>query len=202
MPMAWEKAEGTRPKGQAFSGQVAARLPCGATSGNLAGQVAMEYLVTYGWAFLALFAVLAILFASGFFSSSSFSTPECVFQPDLPCNSFILYSTGSSSSNLGFTLSNGLGYKIKVTRMNYTTSDLGAYGKNSTSVPVSLEIESGAQKSFLQQFSGPAQPEAGAVRTTYVGIEYLACKRDPCTGPYASSGRITAVQQPSSSPTP
>lgn len=165
-------------------------------------QVAMEYLVTYGWAFLALFAVLAILFASGFFSSSSFSTPECVFQPDLPCNSFILYSSPGPSTSLGFTLTNGLGYKIRITKVNYTTSDLGAYGKNTTSVAVAYDVDSGASQSFLQKFPGPSQPEVGAVRTTYVGIEYYACKHTPCTGPYSTSGRIAAPVQPLSAPIP
>ena len=37
------------------------------------GQAAMESLVTYGWALLALFAVLALLFSTGAISTGNFS---------------------------------------------------------------------------------------------------------------------------------
>jgi hypothetical protein len=53
------------------------------------GQAMMEYLVTYGWALLALLIVVAVLLSSGVFSPNSFATQECTFQPDLPCSPFI-----------------------------------------------------------------------------------------------------------------
>ncbi|MCX8195375.1 MAG: hypothetical protein N3G22_04705, partial [Candidatus Micrarchaeota archaeon] len=91
------------------------------------GQAAMEYLVTYGWALLALILVIALLYASGAFSSSAFLQPECTFQPDLPCSPYIIYTTtlssGAKATMLHYTLTNNLGFPIKIVEVNYTVRD-------------------------------------------------------------------------------
>lgn len=172
------------------------------TPARAKGQIALEYLVTYGWAFLVIFAVIAIMFATGLFSPNAYSTQECAFQPDIPCTSFIFYQTnaGSSQSTITYRLANGLGYKMNVTQVNYTTTDLGTGGRNFISNDYSstpLWAKSGDSLDMSQHFAGAVQPGFNELRTIYVSFTYWNCKNESsCTGPYRAAGRITAALQP------
>ena len=172
---------------------------------GLRGQAMMEYLVTYGWALLALFLVIALLIASGVFSPNSFSSQDCTFQPNLPCSPYILYvDTTPGPTNgqaiLNFTLTNGLGFPINVTGVNYTTTDLGLEGRNLVvgSFPGPVALLPGGNISFGQNFSGTREPSPKTFKTLYATVSYLNCKNPPgCTGPYIVSGRISAMVEQS-----
>ena len=155
----------------------------------------MEYLVTYGWALLVLFVVVAYLLTSGAFSANSFAAQECVFQPDLYCSPFVLYrDSGAGGTTLLFSLTNGLGFPINVTSINYTTTGIGANGRRSYSGtwPAST-IQSGERMNFTRTFSDDPQPSFNDFRTIYVEMSYYNCKNSPCSGPYLTSGRISAI---------
>ncbi|MEM4634216.1 MAG: hypothetical protein QW275_03615 [Candidatus Anstonellaceae archaeon] len=161
-------------------------------------QAAMEYLVTYGWALLALFIVVAFLISSGAFSTSAFSVQECIFQPDLPCTSFILYKDGSggaSQTKLRFTLVNGLGFPMNISNVTYTTSDLGESGRKDWvgAIPSPQYVPSGMRSNFSIDFPGPKQPHARQFKTIFVNLSYYSCRNLPCSGPYTTSGRISAI---------
>ena len=155
----------------------------------------MEYLVTYGWALLVLFVVVAYLLTSGAFSANSFASQECVFQPDLSCSPYVLYKD-SGSTTLLFTLTNGLGFPINVSSINYTTTGIGASGRRvyPGTVPIGT-ITSGARMNFTQVFLDAPQPAANDFRTIYVEIAYRNCKNSPCSDTYVTSGRISAIVQ-------
>lgn len=159
------------------------------------GQVALEYLVTYGWALLALVIVVALLIASGAFSPGAFSSQECVFQPDLPCSAFILYKNSDEKSTLKFNVANGLGYPIKVTGITYTATDMGERGRHEYGGEQGFDLPSGAVHEFEQEFEGVAQPGIRSTRTVLVGITYQNCRQTPCSGEYATAGRITALAE-------
>jgi hypothetical protein len=155
----------------------------------------MEYLVTYGWALLVLFVVVAYLFASGAFSASGFASQECVLQPDLPCSPFVLYREGGVAK-LQFSLTNGLGFPISVSEINYTTIGIGSAGRRVyPGTAPSGTIASGARMNFTQAFPDAPLPSANDFRTVYVEIAYSNCKSTPCSGLYVTSGRISAVVQ-------
>ncbi len=59
---------------------------------NMKGQAAMEYLMTYGWALVALVVVIAALMATGVFNPSYMVSEECTMQPDLSCGAYVLYN--------------------------------------------------------------------------------------------------------------
>ncbi len=175
-------------------------IECRAGTARLRGQAMMEYLVTYGWAILALFLVIALLIASGAFSSNSFSAQECTFQPNLPCGPFIIYLDSSPGPTNGqavvnFTLTNGLGFTINVTGINYTTTDMGLPGRNTVAGSLAnSEVLPGGNISFGQNFSGARQPSPKSFRSLYATISYKNCKNlPPCTGPYSVSGRISSI---------
>ncbi|MFA6214665.1 MAG: hypothetical protein WC717_05310 [Candidatus Micrarchaeia archaeon] len=161
------------------------------------GQAAMEYLVTYGWALLALFVVVAYLIATGAFSANSFAAQECVLQPDLPCSPFVLYADGGAST-LKFSLTNGLGFPILVENITYTATNLGQDGKQQYpgAVPSPNILKPGDKMNFTHDFTGPTQPGVNDFRTVYLEMYYYKCRGADCSGgPYATSGRIAAVVQ-------
>ncbi len=158
----------------------------------------MEYLVTYGWALLALFAVIALLISSGAFSSSSYAVQECTVQPDLPCPSFVLYRPegGMPVTTLQFSLANGLGFPINITNVTYTATGMGNSDRTTYTgglpAPSGI-IKSGQRMNFTQNFSGAIQPQIRDFKTIYLSLAYSNCKRIPCSGSYTTSGRISTV---------
>ena len=171
------------------------------------GQAMMEYLVTYGWAILMLVFVIALLVSSGVFSAGNFSVQECTFQPGLPCGPYIIYIDNSAGSPTGgqaivnFTLTNGLGFPINVTGVNYTVTDIGDSGYRTIvgDFPANtVHLGQGDNVSFGQNFSGVHQPMPKEFRMLYATVSYMNCRNSPCTGPYSASGRISAsVEQAS-----
>jgi len=160
----------------------------------------MEYLVTYGWALLALVFVIALLIGTGVFSLNNFSTAECTFQPDLPCSSFIIYRetsqlNGQPQTVLEFNISNSLGFPINITNMTYSVTGWGGPGvivvDGSPATPISLS--SGSYAAFSFNFTGPSQPSVRDFKTIYAQLTYYNCKNPAnCTGPYVTSGRISS----------
>ncbi|MFW5747075.1 MAG: hypothetical protein ACOCWQ_06015 [Nanoarchaeota archaeon] len=60
------------------------------------GQVALEFLITYGWAFAVILGALASLAYVGVFDFSSFITERCEFSTGIYCVDGIAKSTGVS----------------------------------------------------------------------------------------------------------
>ncbi len=79
------------------------------------GQVAAEYLATYGWALFAMFVVLAVLISSGLLGPGRFAGEECTFAPNLPCSGFYAAKTPSSIElEANFNLTNTQGFPIYI----------------------------------------------------------------------------------------
>ena len=162
------------------------------------GQAAMEYLVTYGWALLALFAVVAVLVSTGAFSSSNFSTRECSFQPDLPCSPFALYKDADATLGIRFSIANNLGFPIRIATM--AISEPGGQPTSVTDLPPGI-IQSGGQQEFPLSYIPSREPQVRDFKTIIVTMEYYNCKpvqaNDPCddttASKYTTSGRISTV---------
>lgn len=173
-----------------------------AIAGTLHGQAAMEYLVTYGWALLALLVVLVALVSSGIFSASHFIFEECSFQPNLACSPYILYSS-ETSSTLQFSVRNGLGFPVKFTGANVSFASAGATS-NAVSFSDSI-IPDGEKLSVIAQL--PPQPR-GSQQTLYVQLHYVNCLSagaagcSGTSGEYVTSGRIVATVQQASPSSP
>lgn len=67
---------------------------------EMKGQSAMEYLLTYGWAFLIIAVVLGAMFALGIFNPSQFVGQECFLPAGFSCLSFVLSTNGQLVVNL------------------------------------------------------------------------------------------------------
>lgn len=87
---------------------------------NLKGQIAIEYLTTYGWAILLLIIVIAVLVSS--FSSSYLVAEQCnIDKSNLPCNSQVY--NDNDDLGVAFEVINGFGYPIKIIEVNVTDKD-------------------------------------------------------------------------------
>ncbi len=152
------------------------------------GQAAIEYLMTYGWAILALLIVSAVLLTSGILSPSYLVSEECSFGNNLPCN-FAIYNPGSST-RLEMNIFNGYPYKIMIKEIHIQTTDgIQSFSGFDTNV----EILSGANHVYSADLSGPEVPDGSAKR--FVGnLTYVSCA--PEIGPTCStsehviSGRV------------
>jgi hypothetical protein len=170
----------------------------------------MEYLMTYGWALLALFVVLVALVASGIFAPGRFTPQECYFQPELQCSPFILYRDSGmppATTVLTFNVKNGFGFPVKFTNVIFKTTGIGPFNEYSDhpindpdkkSLPM---IPAGENYTITYTFDGEPRPPRGTSQKVIVNMEYLNCMNasvtDQCIPAalpiHYTSGRITAT---------
>ncbi len=83
------------------------------------GQAALEFLTTYGWAFLVILVMIGALAYFGILSPDKFLPERCTFPTELPCrDSQVVASTNIVS----FYVANNLGEKV--TALNFTALHL------------------------------------------------------------------------------
>ena len=152
------------------------------------GQATIEYIMTYGWALLALIIVIGVLLFSGLLSPTYLISEECNFGNNLPCN-IALFNQGSDTM-LAVNMFNGFAYKIKIIRMELVTTD----GYGVSSIPTNRELDSGQNFSFVASVKSPQIAE-GDVKRFVGNITYVSCATeigDSCsTTEHVVTGRIT-----------
>ena len=130
----------------------------------------MEYLMTYGWALVALVVVIAALMATGAFNPSYLVGEECTLQPDLSCGPHILYLDGGEAV-LMFRVNNGLGYDIYLDDVKITTSDGNdAYSYSTTN----QLIKQGGNSEITMDLSG-LETVKGEVQRMKLSLTYTSC---------------------------
>ncbi len=167
------------------------------TAGTLHGQAAMEYLFTYGWAILAVLAVIAALSFTGVFSTSQFISEQCIFQPDFTCTNYILVANQElHTSSLKFQIANGFGAPVKFLKVSArigggVETEGAVTGEN----PVTTE---GSTQDFEVVFAGnPSQK--GSIKDVLVKVDYINCANylPDCEsenpGTHGISGKIIAT---------
>lgn len=96
-------------------------------------QAALEYLTTYGWALLALLAIIASLSYFGFNDIQNEIPSSCVFGSDFACNSYV----GVDNGSFGFALKNMQRTTINVTGVKCSWYDVEwSQSFNPTSIAV------------------------------------------------------------------
>lgn len=84
-------------------------------------QAAMEFLITYSWAILAVLVIVAGIYYSGIFNPRLiFSKDICEIPVVLSCDDFAI---NKSNSKLLLLLSNTLGYHINILEIKFESSD-------------------------------------------------------------------------------
>jgi hypothetical protein len=169
---------------------------------NMKGQAAMEYLMTYGWAIVALVIVIAALMATGVFNPSYMVSEECTMQPDLSCGNYVLYTDNTNGQTyLMFRVDNGLGYDIEIVDSGTATSmtTQGAHAPDWDLKPLSSTvIPQGKNATLTFQYVGTKPPLKGELMKTAVQLTYISCAPEvnpdcaESTPQHTISGRIVA----------
>ncbi len=81
-------------------------------------QAALEFLVTYAWAFLGIMVAISALYYYGIFSFSKFLPQECIFPSQFECTAYSL--VGSPTNQVRLRLVNNLGETINVVGYSIT----------------------------------------------------------------------------------
>lgn len=80
---------------------------------NKRAQAAMEFIMTYGWAILAVTVVIGALVYFGIFSPAKFLPETCSFPSELTCVGKALTTAGAAGT-IEFVVSNNVGNDIKI----------------------------------------------------------------------------------------
>jgi hypothetical protein len=155
------------------------------------GQSAIEYLMTYGWAILALVIIIGVLVSTGILSPTYLISEECTLGSNLPCN-LALYNQGGVTK-LALGLRDGFAYKIKITDIKvYSTTDSSHF----TGFSVPATMDSGGSVTFNGSMAG--QLPATSIARFYANITYESCAPELVVPPNDCSdanhtivGRIT-----------
>ena len=106
------------------------------------GQTSLEYVVTYGWAFLVLLVVIGALAYFGVITPSKWVPDKCDFGSQLDCVDYQLNSTGTGTISLD--LRNNFGKNVTITgqvrHTNGTYSGLGSIPNMPPGVSNTLNI--------------------------------------------------------------
>ncbi|MCX8175275.1 MAG: hypothetical protein N3E51_03660 [Candidatus Micrarchaeota archaeon] len=145
--------------------------------GRKAGQAALDFLMTYGWALLLIALVAAALASLGTFDAISFVGSRASGFSQVSAEGWRVDSAGA----LTLKLKNNAGTDINITRINAT------YGTQTINYTAPLLLLNGEQSGTLPigTFSGAS---AGGAYTVRIGITYT----DMATGnSYIDSGVVS-----------
>ena len=105
---------------------------------NSRAQASLEYLVTYGWAFLSIVIIIAALWSLGAFDPQKFSSSKHGFSESFA----VLDFSGATDGRLTVHLGNKVGNKIRL--LNTAWVDGNLVSLYSSSSPMALGAESPA----------------------------------------------------------
>ncbi len=84
-------------------------------------QAALEFLVTYSWAFLTILITVSTLYYFGIFDFGKFIPEKCIFTSQLECINFVIRGDQSGDENdIIIKLTNNLGEQINVDAVSIT----------------------------------------------------------------------------------
>jgi hypothetical protein len=113
-------------------------------SRNLKSQAALEFLVTYSWAFLAILITMGSLYYFGILDFQRYLPERCLFTSQLECINFVM---NSGDQEIKIKISNNLGEQIRVQTLTITNDDTPALScVNGDTLP--LDWNAGDEKDF------------------------------------------------------
>lgn len=136
---------------------------------SLRGQAAIEYLMTYGWAILALVIIVSVLLFSGILSPNYLISEECNLGSNLPCE-FAVFNKGDQTS-IRMRIHNGFAYGIRINKVE----GISRSGQEQTfsETPSQTPIKSGSELTITKELD--AQIPTSSVARFFVNITYASC---------------------------
>ena len=106
----------------------------------------MEYVMTYGWAILAVMIVIGFVVNYANINPADFMGEECNFDVGLICNDFAIYESGAD--NIALSVTNGFSKSITITNIEFS----GGFEYNE---PLSSTIEIAPTETKLIKITAP-----------------------------------------------
>jgi len=150
------------------------------------GQSAAEYVITYGWAILALTIVIAALLASGVLSPNYMISEECNLGSNMPCTFIVFNEEGKTKMNIA--IQNGFPYKINISRLEVKLTETGQSFDFENMAPT--VIESGASTTYKGTLNGGQLPQ-GSIKRFSASVEYYSCAPEISEGGGCSTSKHT-----------
>jgi len=85
---------------------------------NRTGQAALEFLTTYGWAFLVILVMIGALAGFGILTPSNFLPNRCNFASELPCSEAGIVEFNTDETAVLLYLRNNLGGSVEIGRLD------------------------------------------------------------------------------------
>ncbi|MFC1648505.1 hypothetical protein ACFL1B_03520 [Nanoarchaeota archaeon] len=98
------------------------------------GQVAIEYLTTYGWVFLVLLIGIGTLMYFGFLSPSKFMPDRCWFSSQLICEDYML-----TQNSVSFKVRNNFAKDIRIVTL-YGVDDRYPIDPSTCNLPIDVGV--------------------------------------------------------------
>ncbi|MEM0475451.1 MAG: hypothetical protein QW343_01525 [Candidatus Norongarragalinales archaeon] len=128
------------------------------------GQSALEYLVTYGWAILAIVIVAAVLWYFGIFNPSKWSaSKQCGGFASFTCED---YSANATSTTI--VLGNNVGRSITISNATCSPASVGPTGRTTCTASVGGNVgdQVNIQIDYVDSKSGLSHSETGFLKVT------------------------------------
>lgn len=174
-------------------------------TGTRRGQVAMEYLATYGWAVFALFIVIAVLIGTGMFNPGRFTSDECILQPNMPCNGYYMYYDDTNRELVsGFELGNSMGSTVYWRNATIVVPDRNGYANATVEIENPAKPGAWTRQGEKVNVTIPIlnfeKPSANAPKKARLTISFSVCEGYATPAEcynnapvYYTSGRLDAV---------
>ena len=94
---------------------------------NFKAQAALEFLTTYGWAFLVILLMIGTLAYFGILSPGKLLPSRCITGPEFQCLDYQVKDLGAATDELRLRLKNNAGEKVDVTSFSIEREDEVAY---------------------------------------------------------------------------
>jgi len=90
---------------------------------SIKSQAALEFLTTYGWAFLVILVMIGAIAYFGIFNPSKLLPNRCNFGPEFPCLDYQIKDLGANTDELRLRMKNTGGDKIDVSSISIEKDD-------------------------------------------------------------------------------
>ncbi len=112
---------------------------------NRKGQAALEFLTTYGWAFLVILVLIGALAYFGVLSPSKYVPNSCKLNTLLECGgSYAIYDNVSGHSQIKLNIVNNMEDAITMTKFMATEKTKNSFVTNESISPVTLSAHANA----------------------------------------------------------
>ncbi len=151
-------------------------------------QSAMEFLTTYGWAFLIIGVVLLALYSIGAFNPNAYSAQECILNSGFSCLDFFIAPNGLLTLNLQQSTSS----PINITTLDCEQSGVVAHPQKPYNPPSDqIFLPIGGNYTFYVQCYTTTGAYSGTVSSTFSGELFINYTNDFTLFPSQASGRVS-----------